>query len=111
MNGQELRAEVRVPVIQRGDLSAGNDWFKCMVMDMSNSGLMLVSNRLLEIGQIFDFRCELGPGKAFNCMIEIMHSNDDSAGAMITEIGEEATKLLQAYLEEKLSSTRSSVDH
>ena len=104
MNTRELRAEVRVPVIQRGKLSAGNDWFGCMVMDMSNSGLLLVSNRLLEIGQIFDFRCELGPGKVFNCMIEIMHSNDDSAGAMITEIGEEATKLLQAYLEQKLSS-------
>ena len=108
---RELRAEARIPVIHRGKLSAGNDWFECMVMDMSHSGLLLVSNRLLDIGQIFDFRCELGPGKVFNCMIEIMHSNDDSAGGMITEIGEDATKLLQAYLEEKLSSLRSSVNH
>jgi hypothetical protein len=44
-------------------------------------------------------------------MIEIMHSNDDSAGAMITEIGEQSTKLLQAYLEEKLSSMRSSAEN
>jgi hypothetical protein len=111
MNAHELRAEVRVPVMQRGDLSVGSDWFRCMVMDMSNSGLLLVSNRLLEIGQIFDFRCDFGPGKVFNCMIEIMHCNDDSAGAMITEIGEQSTKLLQAYLEEKLSSMRSSAEN
>ncbi len=111
MNAQELRAEVRVPVMHRGNLSAGNDWFQCMVMDMSNSGLLLVSNRLLEIGQTFDFRCELAPGKTFNCRSEVMHSDDDSAGAMITEIGEPATKLLRAYLEKKLSSMRSSADH
>jgi len=111
MNTRELRAEVRVPVIRRGNLSVGSDWFGCMVMDMSKSGLLLVSNRHLEVGQIFDFRCELWTGKILNCMIEIMHSNDDSAGAMITEIDEEATKLLQAYLEQKLSSSRSSVDH
>ena len=110
MNRQELRAEVRVPVIQRGNLSVGNDWFGCMVMDMSPSGMLLVSNRQLEVGQIFDFRCELGTGNAFNCMIEIMHSDDDSAGAMITEIDEKATRLLRAYLARKLSSTRSSVD-
>ena len=111
MNAQDLRAEVRVPVMQRGDLSAGSDWFKCMVMDMSNSGLLLVSNKLLEVGQTFDFRCGFGPGKEFNCMIEIMHSNDDTAGAMITEIDEEATRLLRGYLAEKLSSARSSADH
>ena len=111
MKARELRAEVRVPVMHRGNLSVGSDWFRCMVMDMSNSGLLLVSNRLLEVGQIFDFRCDLGPGRVFTCMIEIMHSNDDSAGAMITEISEQATKLLQAYLQEKLSSMRSSADH
>ena len=100
---EELRAEVRVPVMRRGNLSAGSDWFGCMVMDMSGSGMLVVSNKQLEVGQILEFRCELYPGRMLNCMIEIMHSNDDSAGAMITEVDEKGTKLLQAYLEEKLA--------
>ena len=103
MDGQELRAEVRVPVLQRASLSAGSDWFACMVMDMSNSGLLFVSNKQLEVGQTLEFRCELFPGRRLECMIEIMHSSNDSAGAMITEIDEKATKLLHDYLEEKLA--------
>ena len=103
MNTDELRAEARVPVAQRGKLSAGNDWFACMVLDMSNSGLLLVSNKHLEIGQILEFRCELYPDRDLDCMIEVMHSNDDSAGAMITEIGEKAKSLLEMYLEEKFA--------
>ena len=103
MEGHELRAEVRVPVMQRGNLSAGSDWFGCMVMDISGSGMLIVSNKQLDVGQILEFRCELYPGKGLDCMIEIMHSNEDSAGAMITEIDEKATKLLHDYLEEKLA--------
>jgi|SRR5215831_7806541 len=103
MEGQELRAEVRVPVLQRGNLSTGNDWFGCMVMDMSGSGMLIVSNKQLEVGQILDFRCELYPGRVLNCMIEVMHSSDDSFGAMITEIDQKCTRLLHDYLEEKLA--------
>jgi|SRR6185503_7155494 hypothetical protein len=103
MNAQELRAEVRVPVMQRGNLSAGTEWFSCMVMDMSSSGLLIVSTRQLEAGQILEVKCELYPGKVLDCMVEVMHSDEDSAGTMITEIDERATKLLQGYLEEKLA--------
>ena len=103
MNAQELRAEVRVPVIHRGNLGTGSEWFSCMVMDMSSSGLLIVSTRQLAAGQTLEFKCELYPGKVFDCMIEVMHSDEDSAGAMITGIDETATKLLQGYLEERLA--------
>src|SRR5262245_33466383 len=103
MERQELRAEIRVPVLQRANLNAGAEWFACMVMDMSGSGLLLVSNRQLEVGQIFEFRCELYPGKLMECMIEVIHSKNDSAGAMITEIDDTSTKLLKSYLEEQLA--------
>ena len=103
MDTHELRADARVPVTQRGNLSAGGEWFACMVLDMSNSGLLLVSNKHLEVGQILEFRCALYPDRFLECMIEVMHSNDDSAGAMITEIDEKAKNLLLSYLEEKLA--------
>jgi hypothetical protein len=102
MDTHELRAEARIPVTQRGNLSAGDAaWFPCMVLDMSSSGFLMVSNTHFEVGQILEFRCELYPEKSLNCMIEVMHSNEDSAGTMITEIDEKAKSLLQVYLEEK----------
>ena len=103
MTTHELRAEARVPVTQRGKLSAGDAWFPCMVLDMSNSGFLMVCNRKLEVGQILDFRCELYPEKFLDCKIEIMHTNDDAAGVMITEIDEKTMSLLQAYLEERFA--------
>jgi len=101
MTTDDLRAEARIPVTQRGKLSAGNDWFPCMVLDMSSSGFLMVSNQQLAVGQILDFRCELYLQKVLDCKIEVMHSNGDSAGVMITEIAEKAMSLLQVYLEEK----------
>jgi PilZ domain-containing protein len=100
---RELRAEARIPVLQRGKLSVGENWFPCVVLDMSNSGFQMVCNNELAVGQIFDFRCELYPGKFLECMIEVMHSSEDTVGTMITEIDPAATSLLQAYLEEKFA--------
>jgi len=101
MSTHELRAEARIPVTQRGTLSAGGDWFPCMILDVSNSGFLLVSNKQLTVRDIFDFRCELYPGKVLECKIEIMHVDNDSAGTLITEIDEKAMALFQAYLQEK----------
>ena len=101
MPTHELRAEARIPVTQRGKLSAGGEWFPCMVLDVSNSGFLLVSNKQLTVGDIFDFRCELNPGKFLDCKIEVMHSDGDSAGTLITDIDEKAVNLFQGYLQEK----------
>src|SRR5262245_47462117 len=101
MSMHELRAEVRIPVTQRGNLSAGGEWFPCLVLDMSSSGFLLVSNKALAVGQTLDFRCELHARKRLECLIEVMHSNNDSAGTMITEIDDKATAMLRAYLDEK----------
>ena len=101
MTTNDLRAEARIPVTQRGNLSDGDAWFPCMVLDMSTSGFQMVSTRPLAVGQILDFRCELFPGKVLDCMIEVMHVNDDAAGMMITEIDDDGTRLLHTYLEEK----------
>ena len=101
----ELRAEARIPVTRRGNLSAGDAWFPCMVLDMSNSGFLMMSNRQLAVGQILDFRCELYPEKVFDCKIEVLRSNEDGAGVLITEIDEKSARLFQLYLLEKHAIT------
>ena len=101
----ELRAEARIPVTRRGNLSAGETWFPCMVLDMSNSGFLMMSNRHLAVGQILDFRCELYPEQVFDCKIEVLRFNEDGAGVKITEIDEKSARLFQLYILEKHAVT------
>jgi len=101
MSTRELRAEARIAVTRRGKLSTGDPWFPCTVLNMSNNGFLMAADQQLGVGQILEFRCELYPGQVLDCMTEVMHSNDDSAGVMITEIDENGTRMLQTYLEQQ----------
>ena len=109
MATRELRGEARIPVTQRGNLGTGSEWFPCMVLDVSNSGFLMMSNKQLPVGQTLEFRCELYPGKVLECMVEVMHSTGDSAGMMITEIDDGSTKLLHTYIEEKYAVKLSTI--
>lgn len=100
MKNTELRAELRAAVTRRGALTAGNESFPCIVQDMSDSGLLLMCTRPLIVGQALRFKCELFPEKTLECMIEVVHKNDDSIGTKIIEIDEQGAKLIQLFLQE-----------
>jgi len=104
MTKTELRAEVRVSVSRRGALNVGDNWFPCLVLDMSDNGLLIMSTRELALGQTLEFRCELFPEKMLECKIEVKHVGDAGAGAKITEIDEKGAKLCKLFLEEQYSS-------
>ena len=103
MPGHELRAEARVAVKQRGQLHAGETWFPCVVLDMSNGGFLMLCARDLGVGQVLDFRCELLPQKVLDCKLEVRHFNDSALGAKIVEIDERGHDLCQRFLEEQYS--------
>jgi hypothetical protein len=103
MRTQELRAEARISVRQRGTLSAGEEWFPCLVQDMSENGFLIMCNRELSAGQILEFRCELFPGRRLDCKIEVRHVGDTGVGTKIVEIDKRGTSLCQLFLQEKYS--------
>jgi hypothetical protein len=103
MKMRELRAEARVAVSRRGALSSGGDWFPCLVLDMSDSGMLLVSSRDVVVGQLLDFRCELYPGKALQCTIEVRHATEAGVGAKIREVDEKGAALVRLFLQEQFS--------
>ena len=103
MPGRELRAEARIAVSRRGKLGSGETWFPCMVLDMSNSGFLMLCTKELAVGQVLDFRCELFPEKVLDCKIEIRHFSDTGLGTKITEIDKKGLTLCQQYLEEQYS--------
>ena len=63
MRAKDLRADMRIPVDQRGTLNSGDDWFPCLIVDMSESGILIMSNREFPVGQVLEFRCEPFPGE------------------------------------------------
>ena len=108
MKGRELRAEARIPVREKGLLSAGsvntgNAWFPCVVQDMSDNGFLILCSKDLSVGQVLEFRCQLFPEKTLNCKIEVRHISPAGMGTKVTEIDGRGTGLIQLYLQEQYS--------
>lgn len=103
MNQKELRASLRVAVTQRAALDAGEQHFPCIVQDMSDDGLLIVSTRDLEVGQVFDFCCELYPQQTLECKIKVMHVTNGGVGAKIIEIDKKGSDLIQLFLEDRVT--------
>ncbi len=105
MKKSERRAELRIPVSQRGTANSGEpEWFPCMVLDASDHGFLIVCAKTLSVGQLLHFRCELFPQKTLECKIEIRHATDSGLGTKIVEIDNKGTGLLQSYLQEQYST-------
>ena len=100
MSTKELRAEVRIPVRHRGSLKSGDDWIPCLIENMGETGIMLMSNREFPVGQILEFKCELYPGKLLNCKLEVMHVDDTILGTKIIDIDNRGSSLCQLFLQE-----------
>jgi len=108
MKGRELRAEVRIPVKEKGllrpgSVNIGDDWFPCVVQDMSDSGFLILCSKELSVGQVLEFRCELFPEKTLKCKIEVRHVSPKGMGTKIREIDGRGTSLVQLYLQEQYS--------
>lgn len=103
MRAKDLRVEVRVPVNQRGTVSAGDTWFPCLIMDMSEKGILLMSNRNISVGQHLDFRCELFPDKVLECKLEVVHGGEDGLGTRIVDIDAKGSDLYRLFLQEQYS--------
>ena len=110
MRSRDLRAEMRVPVSHKGTLSSGETlWFPCLIVDMSDSGILMMSNREIPVGQVLDFRCEFFPNQYLECKLEIVHVDDTRLGTKIVEIDEKGISLCKLFLEEQYAQKMESV--
>jgi len=113
MKGRELRAEARIAVKEKasvkgaaltaGSLTAADGWFPCMVLDMSDSGFLILCSKEISVGQILDFRCQLFPEKTLTCKIQVRHVGPNGMGTKVVEIDGRGTRLIELYLEEQYS--------
>ena len=101
MTAKDMRADARVSVTQRGVLSSGDTWFPCLIENMSERGLLVMSNHVFPVGQILKFRCELYPGKLFNCKLEVRHVDDTVLGTRVVEMDEKEVGYYQLFLDEQ----------
>ena len=113
MRGRELRAEARIAVKEKGSvkgdaltaasLSSGEDWFPCVVQNMSDSGFLILCSKEISVGQVLEFRCQLFPENTLNCKIEVRHVSPHGTGTKVVEIGDRGANLIKLYLEEQYS--------
>ena len=101
MRAKDLRAYARVLVSHRGTLNSGDDWFPCLIVNMSENGIMMLSNRDLPVGQFLEFRCELFPGQFLECKLEVIHVSDSGLGTKIIKIDKRGTSLYELFLQEQ----------
>ena len=108
MKGRDLRAEARITVkekasLKEGSLGSGDDWFPCMVQDMSDSGFLILCGKEVPVGQVLEFRCQLFPERTLSCKIEVRHVSHKGMGTKVVEIDNRGTSLVRLYLEEQYS--------
>jgi hypothetical protein len=108
MKGRELRAEARIVVKERaslkeGSMSVGDEWFPCVIQDMSDSGFLILCSKEIPVGQVLEFRCQLFPEKTLNCKIEVRHVSRNGMGTKVVEIDNRGASLVKLYLEEQSS--------
>jgi hypothetical protein len=108
MKGRELRAEARIAVKERGSLkdgsvSIGEEWFPCMVQEMSDSGFLILCSKDLSVGQVLEFRCQLFPEKTLTCKVQVRHVSPHGMGTKVVEIDNRGSSLVKLYLEEQYS--------
>jgi hypothetical protein len=101
MKAEDMRSEPRIPVRHRGTLKSGDESFPCLIENMSQNGVLIMSSREFPVGEVLEFRCELFPGKVLECKVEVRHVSDQTLGLKIVEIDEKGVNLCQLFLEEQ----------
>lgn len=99
MKTNDLRAEVRVPILHRGMLGSTDEWHHCMIEDMSTTGFLIITTIQLGVGSVLELKCELFPGQVLHCMVQVRHVSDDCVGTMIVVITDEGINLCRRYIE------------
>jgi PilZ domain len=106
MKTQELRAELRFPITQRGTLGGPGVSFPCLIQDFSSNGFLIMCTAMVQVGDILELKCELYPNRILDCKIEVRHINNDLLGTKIVEMSKEGAMLCRQFIDEHVSLKR-----
>jgi len=109
MNRPELRAEERVPVSFAGTLRLGDTTTECVVQNMCSRGFLIRADRVLPVGKVVYFTCELYPGRVVQCTVQVRHVNAGCLGAKVTEMNEDDVAVCRRFLAEQVARNAQAV--
>jgi hypothetical protein len=98
-----LRRSMRIPVAYKGAISDGQRTLKCLIQDVSDSGMLIVASEPFRIGQILDLKCDIEPGRYLECKIEVRFCDDTCMGVRIVEISAQSAGGYQHCVDEDVS--------
>ncbi len=70
----------------------------CLIHDISEKGIFIISNYYLEVGQELAVRFELEPELHFEAKIRVRHFNDGCCGAEIIKVDPRSDGNLKQFL-------------
>jgi hypothetical protein len=97
------RREHRYKDTFRGNIDYLSATYLCMVHDISQQGLHLLSGAAVDVGDRMSVVLQLSEEAQFSCLIEVRHITPDGLGARIIYIGHEDAYVLSERLD-KLNS-------
>jgi hypothetical protein len=103
MSAKGQRREQRYEDTFRGRIEYLGASYLCMVHDISQEGLHLLSGAAVEIGDRMSVELQPSEEARFSCLIEVRHVTPDGLGARIIYIGHDDAYILSGRID-KLQS-------
>ena len=106
LSGKSARRDHRFKDSFRGSIEYLGSTYPCLVEEISQRGLYLVSNALVGVGDRARLDLHISQDARFSCVIQIRQVTSDGLGAEIVEIADADASLLNSRIEEYYSAAR-----
>ena len=96
------RKKPRLEVTPKADIHDGENKYRALVQDVSDTGLAFVCNRSWPQGKLVDMTIYFPQG-IVTCEIEVRHSTDIGTGARITYMDDISRSVYDKFMQEHFS--------
>lgn len=96
----DVRKSRRYNVTPKGEAFDGERTVKVLIQDISDSGLLLVSNGVFEKGKTLALKFQVSASAVIECVAEVRHSSDLGTGVRIINMSEPHRRAYERYLQE-----------
>lgn len=93
------RRELRYKDTFRGNIDYLGASYLCMVHDISQQGLHLLSGAAVDVGDRVSVALQISEDARFSCLMEVRHVTPDGLGAKIIYIGHEDAYVLSERID------------
>lgn len=104
LSEKDQRRDLRFKDSFRGSIDYLGSSYLCLVDDISQHGLHLLSGAAVDVGDRMSVHLQPSPDAGLSCLIEVRHVTSDGLGAKIVYIGNADAYVLSDRVEKRRSA-------